>query len=321
MNVGFNPVQTASPGNTVLYQWYAGDVMVDPNNFGVATPIEFGATNLSPADPIKHTNKGAIGALIIEPKGSTWNDQFGSRAQIYVKKADGTIFRELVTIFQNDINLRYKGFNGEATTELGIAVPNLAEAEDPEDSGQKAVNYRTEPLWKRLGYPPDTPLEKTREFDHTKVLTNNIVGGQDPVTPVFTAMAGGGGCGRLLGPRGPPPHPVHPPHRLHRHKTRAPRGTPQAELLHRMLQLFGRELGKKVSDHAVQMTGALDAGAIENFDQPPSADLRAVFMVVVLLLVLVSLTPPFDRKMNGKRQPFSGRKRNLTFIFHFRRSI
>src|SRR6185312_8073634 len=111
----------------------AGDVTVGNDNIGVPTPIEFGATNLSSADPIKHSNKAAIGALIIEPKGSAWNDNFGTRAQIYVKKADGTIFRELVTIFQNDINLRYKGFNGEATTEFGVAVPNLAEAEDPED--------------------------------------------------------------------------------------------------------------------------------------------------------------------------------------------
>ena len=34
-----------------------------------ATPIEFGATNLISSDPIKHSNKGAIGALIIEPSG------------------------------------------------------------------------------------------------------------------------------------------------------------------------------------------------------------------------------------------------------------
>ncbi len=64
-------------------------MITGPNNTGVATPIEFGATNLSPADPIKHTNKGAIGALIIEPKGSFWNDAFGSRAQVNITQADG----------------------------------------------------------------------------------------------------------------------------------------------------------------------------------------------------------------------------------------
>ena len=58
-----------------------------------------------------------------------------------------------------------------------------------EDSAQKAINYRTEPLWKRMNYAPETPFEKTRNFDFTNVLTNAQVGG-DPQTPVFTAQAG-----------------------------------------------------------------------------------------------------------------------------------
>ena len=213
MNVGFNPVQTAAPGNTVTYQWYAGDLVTGPNNTGVATPVEFGATNLSPSDPIKHTNKGAIGGLIIEPKGSLWNDNTGRRAQVDITRANGTIFREFVTIFQNDINLRFRGMNGEATSELGIAVPNLAEAEDPEDSGQKAVNYRTEPLWKRMGFAPDTPLEQTRDFIFTNVLTNAQVGG-DPVTPVFTAGPGQEIRVRMLQPGG---HPRNDTYLLHAH--------------------------------------------------------------------------------------------------------
>ncbi|HEX6283276.1 MAG TPA: hypothetical protein VFZ71_00315, partial [Pyrinomonadaceae bacterium] len=213
MNIGFNPVQTAAPGQTVVYQWYAGDVVTGPNNTGVATPIEFGSTALSPSDPIKHTNKGAIGALIIEPKGSFWNDLSGSRAQVNIFRSNGTSFREFVTIFQNDINMRFRGINSEATTELGIAVPNLAEAEDPEDSGQKAVNYRTEPLWKRMGFAPNTPLEKTREFDFTKVLTNDAVGG-DPVTPVFEAGAGQEIRVRMVHPGG---HPRNDNYLLHGH--------------------------------------------------------------------------------------------------------
>ena len=46
----------------------------------VATPIEFGATNLISSDPIKHSNKGAIGSLIIEPQGSTWIEDELARA-------------------------------------------------------------------------------------------------------------------------------------------------------------------------------------------------------------------------------------------------
>ena len=181
-NVGFNPNQTVGPGGIARYSWYAGDVVI--NGFQrIATPIEFGATNLISSDPIKHSNKGAIGSLIIEPQGSTWIEDAGSRAQATVTKPDGTSFREFVMQFQTDINMRFAD---------GSPVPNLGGpdgAEDAEDSAQKAINYRTEPLWKRMGYAPETSFEDTRNFDFTNVLTNAMVGG-DPQTPVFTASAG-----------------------------------------------------------------------------------------------------------------------------------
>ncbi|HEX6043412.1 MAG TPA: hypothetical protein VFZ22_02900 [Pyrinomonadaceae bacterium] len=181
-NVGFNPNQTVGPGGIARYMWYAGNV--DINGFQrIATPIEFGATNLISSDPIKHSNKGAIGSLIVEPQGATWIEDTTSRAQATVTKPDGTSFREFVMQFQTDINMRYAD---------GSPVPNLGGpegAEDAEDSAQKAINYRTEPLWKRMGYAPETPFEITRNFDFTNVLTNAMVGG-DPQTPVFTARAG-----------------------------------------------------------------------------------------------------------------------------------
>jgi hypothetical protein len=181
-NVGFNPNQTVGPGGIARYTWYAGDIVI--NGFQrIATPIEFGATNLISSDPIKHSNKGAIGSLIIEPQGSTWIEDAGSRAQATVTKSDGTSFREFVLQFQTDINMRF----GD-----GTPVPNLGGpegAEDNEDSGQKAINYRTEPLWKRMAYAPETPFDITNTFDFTNVLTNAQVGG-NPKTPVFTALAG-----------------------------------------------------------------------------------------------------------------------------------
>ena len=181
-NVGFNPNQTVGPGGIARYRWYAGDIVVNGTQ-RVAVPIEFGATNLISSDPIKHSNKGAIGSLIIEPQGATWIEDRNSYAQATVTKTDGTSFREFVVQFQTDINMRFAD---------NTPVPNLAGpngAEDPEDSAQKAINYRTEPLWKRMNYPPETPFEKTRDFDFTNVLTNTIVGG-DPETPIFTAQAG-----------------------------------------------------------------------------------------------------------------------------------
>jgi hypothetical protein len=79
-NVGFNPNQTVEPGGVARYRWYAGDVVINGNQ-RIATPIEFGATNLISSDPIKHSNKRAIGSLIIEPAGSSWIEVAGSRAQ------------------------------------------------------------------------------------------------------------------------------------------------------------------------------------------------------------------------------------------------
>jgi hypothetical protein len=193
VNVGWNPVQTAAPGHKVVYQWYAGDVSPNAIASGVATPIEFGATNLVSSDPIKHSNKGAIGALIIEPQGATWVEDPTSRAQATVTSAAGS-FREFVLMFQNDINLRRGTGNGDA-------VPNLAGSDDSEDTGQKAFNYRTEPLWKRMNYEPQTPLEQTRANDYTNVLSNTQVGG-DPQTPIFTARAGQPVRLRLLMPAG-----------------------------------------------------------------------------------------------------------------------
>ncbi len=210
INVGNNPVQTVKPGAFTKYQWYAGDVTSDGTNTGVFQPIEFGATGLMSSDPIKHSNKGAFGSLIIEPAGSSWAEDYGTRAQATVNNADGTSFREFVAMFQNDVNLRYDGFNaqtdaysaGVVGSTKTIAVPNVAGEEDSEDSGQKAVNYRTEPLWKRVGYAPDTPLEQTRDYDFTNVLSNSQIGGLDPVTPVFTATTGQQVRLRLLQPGG-----------------------------------------------------------------------------------------------------------------------
>jgi manganese oxidase len=193
-NVGFNPNQTVGPGGVVRYRWYAGDVIVNGSQ-RIATPIEFGATNLISSDPIKHSNKGAIGSLIIEPQGSSWVEDSTSRAQATVTKSDGTSFREFVLQFQTDINMRFAD---------GSPVPNIGGpggAEDPEDSAQKAINYRTEPLWKRMNYAPETPFGITRNFDFTNVLTNAQVGG-DPQTPIFTATAGQAVRFRILNANG-----------------------------------------------------------------------------------------------------------------------
>ena len=189
-NVGLNPSQTAGPGHKISYQWYAGLAWVNTtSNAIVHTPVEFGSIALMPADPIKQSTKGAVGALVIEPQGATWSFPYTSRATADVTKADGSQFREFVLVTQNDVNMRYA--NNDPVNSIG-------RVEDPEDTGQAAFNYRTEPLWFRMGYPPETPFNRadiptaplaTVDIDFTKVLSNGLIGG-DPQTPVFTAVAG-----------------------------------------------------------------------------------------------------------------------------------
>ena len=192
MNVGFNLVQTANPGQTVQYIWYAGDVKIDPATLQpVYTPVEFGATNLMPADPIKHSNKGAIGALIIEPADTqvvfdtVGLDGLRTHAEVTLQfNPYRPSLSEKVLLYQNDINMRF----GERTQFGHLkAVPNLGDEDDPEDTGQKAVNYRTEPMWKRMDYEPDLQFSETRKKDFTKSLANIAGNGNDPVTPVFSS--------------------------------------------------------------------------------------------------------------------------------------
>lgn len=192
-NVGLNArIQTAPPGGEVHYRWYAGIVREQGRRL-VATPVEFGAANLMPSDPIKHPNKGAIGTLIIEPKGSRWVEDRGTRSQATVYTEDGKKFRDFVLMFQDAINL---------VDANGKPIENHAGEDDSEDSGRVAFNYRTEPFWFRLGFPPDADLNFRNRIDYTNVLSNVITGGEDPATPVFLASRGDEVRFRLLHPGG-----------------------------------------------------------------------------------------------------------------------
>jgi hypothetical protein len=103
-----------------------------------------------------------------------------------------------VLVYQDDVNMRFT--NGAAfntpcapgqvapcgiTVAAGDPVPTVSEEEEPEDSGMKGLNYRTDPLWLRLGIGPTAASGVTRQVDFTDAFAN--LGGLDPVTPVFTA--------------------------------------------------------------------------------------------------------------------------------------
>ncbi len=104
--------------------------------------------------------------MIIEPEGSTWVEDMNAKTKTYasatVTTPDGYEFREFVIIDQN----------------LVANSPN----------GVGAINYKSEPfLFRgptgRLPQPP--PQGYSQAFSNT--MNNSL---SDPVTPVFTAVAG-----------------------------------------------------------------------------------------------------------------------------------
>jgi hypothetical protein len=206
-NAGYNLPQTVIPGKAgqaKTYRWYAGEVWLEGTTLR-SRPVEFGAVNLTSSDPIKHSGRGAVGVLVIEPLGSKWVEDGSpedtlrrprTRAQATVtlaKNIPGSSFRDFVLVLQSDLNLRWDGNN---------PVPPSFLAEDAEDTGLMAVNYKTEPLWLRLGYPPNALPTTTNNLNFASALSNAQVGGLDPQTPILTASPGQPVRLRVLNPGG-----------------------------------------------------------------------------------------------------------------------
>jgi hypothetical protein len=122
INVGTNPVQTVLPGQSRRYTWYAGVVDWTNRRSPKFQPVEFGALNLMPADPIKQAGKGLFGALVVEGADSYWAfdttppEPFSgsevpllTRASAVVFSDNAAPYRDFVLIGQNDANFRLSG--------------------------------------------------------------------------------------------------------------------------------------------------------------------------------------------------------------------
>jgi hypothetical protein len=217
-------------------------------------PVEFGAAALSDvADVIKHSSHGAGGMLIVEPVKScasypkapdhpdatgvgslTAPQRKGFARAGYCAADDATLqrqyqrshltadirtpagtgpqlttrFRDFAIVYQDDLSLQ----------QHCLPMPNLRNGDDAEDSGQKAFNYRTEPLWARAGLAsPAVSPEETRDVDFSNTLSSkapnlgchNAATGLpepcgDPATPVFRGTAGTEVRFRVVEPGGHP---------------------------------------------------------------------------------------------------------------------
>ena len=224
------------------YLWYAGERRPSPRSAGnqkdLFVPAEFGAAALrNLADPIKGSSHGAIGMIIIEPKdtcvispksgdlksapaalssaeveeykkagyctSAAGNDAqlqfYRSKATADIRNASNqkTLFRDFALLYQDDVSL----LQGD------VPLANLRGGDDSEDSGGKAFNYKTEPLWARIGAgSPEVHPEDMLARDFSNTLSSTAANGGcghttgtppkgdpscgDPETPVFTAPAG-----------------------------------------------------------------------------------------------------------------------------------
>ncbi|MCI0573439.1 MAG: multicopper oxidase domain-containing protein, partial [Myxococcaceae bacterium] len=241
-NIGLNPVQTVAPGKSITYRWFAGRWVLKDDPGPVTFPlqpvvqlasggsggdlfeaqaVEYGAVSLRDvADVVNHGMHGGIGALIIEPPGSTWKTDEGTDASATVTYTDSVgaqrRFREFVLLYQDEIGLHSDKEKFQCVDErlnCGTALLTYGAVEDPEESGHKGFNYRTEPLWARVGIPPEKALEVLNDIDNSKLLDSDRFG--DPETPVFEAEQGQEVRFRVVQPSG---HPrVHAFH-LHGHE-------------------------------------------------------------------------------------------------------
>ena len=156
--------------------WYAGDYQLDAAGRRQDAPIEFGALPLSSfGDAIKHPAHGAIGALVIGPKGSKVCNAAGAEERAADRATDTSaticnasgkrLYRDFVMVLQDAVDAKISGDR----------VENLKGAEEPDDYGTKAVNYRTEPLWARRGGDPSIEFEERGEFDYAGVHSSKVL--------------------------------------------------------------------------------------------------------------------------------------------------
>jgi len=205
-----------------LFTWSATDFMGTGSDFN--KPVEFGAVPLrSFGDPLKHAGHGMAGALVIGPEGSHVcdDDRFAYSLQrpdgSPLPDADGAPLRMTegpsTEICTSD-GRRYVDHaivmqDAVFATHGGLPVENLSGAEEPDDYGVKAMNFKTEPLWARTGGDPSIGFPERNAHDEADMLSSAQVGAGpalrciagirpngalanacDPETPVLSANAG-----------------------------------------------------------------------------------------------------------------------------------
>lgn len=146
--VGENPRSQVKPGDSVRLRWFAdreGVVLLQDR-----------------ADIRDHRHRGLVGALVVEPAGSTPADWTGARTRL--RLADGSVEHEQVLVLQDGVRLYHDGDPTQPVTDLDTEVV---------DQGQKAFNHRSAHLLPRRPSlaveRPETPLLEVRRGEAVRL--------------------------------------------------------------------------------------------------------------------------------------------------------
>jgi hypothetical protein len=154
-------------------------------------PIEFGGFNIMPADKVKQGQKGMVAAGVIYPQGSTWTVDEGSNTSASVTTVDlftaaEKTFRDFTVVTQKGASMFYQDWKPVQNI---LGEGSFGVAEDAQDMGHMAINYRTEPLWHRFGINPTDADGMANVSNGHEAYSNQLMGGVDPQTPVFTVAS------------------------------------------------------------------------------------------------------------------------------------
>jgi FtsP/CotA-like multicopper oxidase with cupredoxin domain len=217
--VGNNPTSVmAPPGATRSYRFFLDPLMG-----------EGGRAFRSGGDSTQLTAHGLFGALVAEPAGSTWldpdtgadrtNDRTFNSFSAIIRPGSGTNFREFVTMYHEIgdevFNLRRppRETDGDldclgAPDEFGSPLPmrdeggpdNCGYNTEAYRPGSRALNYRSEPFYRRLELQTFLGLQDATTLDAAESLIYGSYMNGDPATPINRSYLGEPTKTRLLHP-------------------------------------------------------------------------------------------------------------------------
>src|SRR6201999_3798453 len=127
INIGWNGQDgkdqvTGIGQQPVKYQWYAGRIERTATGTLNYIPVEFGALNLFPSDPLFQHLNGLFGQMIIEPKGATWKCGEASSLQDCDSSTTPPATRASATITLPNNAGKFREFSMMISDNIRIAV-------------------------------------------------------------------------------------------------------------------------------------------------------------------------------------------------------